>query len=260
MSDVAIAIIVATAFHACRCQIVSTYSFPIDACNSDPHVVDANTIVYMKFEGDLRSQDCRKMSFITPKSAFFLYELCMKEMYYDSPNCQSTLYFSRHWPHSYSSAYQIRGERCDSYSSGINRIFSQCFSKVNYVSFELKTQNNSYNRYDDRKQTDIILHKLKDTFKFQIESKWDYNCDVIGGITGIIAAMCVFTGVGIYLYIYCRRRKRFTRQYCCSSFRHRNSNLLEIDAIPADLKRYLETATGIKAAVTVPLHVLQCDN
>ena len=42
----------------------------------------------MRFDGgDIGSNDCRQMQFTTPHSVFYNYKLCMKLVYFESPDC-----------------------------------------------------------------------------------------------------------------------------------------------------------------------------
>ncbi|XP_052080227.1 uncharacterized protein LOC127718263 [Mytilus californianus] len=232
MPAVALAMMLVLSVTICHGKTSVTYLFPTDSCVSDPYLVDENTIAYMKFEGDFGSPECRKMSFTTPKSAFYSYTMCMKELIYSSQNCHSTIYFKRCCSEyiNYDYNAQISGDGCSGNSYmlyGNNRMFSQCLDDASHVSFELqKSQSvkNGYNRYDDRKPQEVIPDKLNDTFEFQIETKWDYNYGLIGGITGGIVGMCVLTGVGIF----CRRRKRKTGKYCgtCPTYRPKYSRFV----------------------------------
>ncbi|XP_076088977.1 uncharacterized protein LOC143059375 isoform X1 [Mytilus galloprovincialis] len=220
MSAAAMAMMLVISVHICHGKTQVTYAFPTDACASDPYLVDENTMVYMKFEGDFGSQECRQMSFTTPKSPFYSYTMCMKELFYSSPKCQSKVNFKKYWSDYYSYDYnneQILGEDCS--GNSYSRMFSRCLTDASHVSFKLKKskrENNGYNRYDNKKQQELIPDKLNDTFSFQIETKWEYNYGLVGGIAGGIVGMCVLTAVGIYLCINCRRRKRLTGRYCCA--------------------------------------------
>ncbi|XP_076089255.1 uncharacterized protein LOC143059625 [Mytilus galloprovincialis] len=210
MSAATLAIMLMVSVHICHGKISVTYAFPTDSCVSDPYLVDEDTMVIMKFEGDIGSQECRQMSFTTPKSAFYSYTMCMKELYYSSPKCQSKVYFRWYWSYydydyidsyDYYNSKEISGVGC-SYET--IRMFSRCLYDGSHVSFEL------------RKSEKVVPDNVNDTFKFQIETKWDFNYEMIGGISGGIVGMCIFTGVGIYVCINCRRRKRVTGTYCCT--------------------------------------------
>ncbi|XP_052080225.1 uncharacterized protein LOC127718261 isoform X2 [Mytilus californianus] len=230
-SAVTIAMMLMVEFHhICIGEKFMTYSFPIESCRSDPYIVDTNTMVYMKFEGDLGTRECRQMSFTTPKSAFYSYKLCMKELFYDSPKCQSVVYARTYLSDSYDYTYddnKITGEGCKSDSYG-RMLFSKCLKDGNHVTFELKKNIETHNDYHtmsyNKRPTRVIPDKFNDTFKFQIETQWDYNYGLIGGLTGGIAGFIVLTGVGISFCMYCRRRKRLTGRYCCTCPTYRTGN------------------------------------
>ncbi|XP_071148658.1 uncharacterized protein [Mytilus edulis] len=210
MSAKGITMMLLASLHICHGKISVTYSFPTDSCVSAPYLVDEDTIVIMTFEGDFGSPDCRQLSFTTPKSAFYSYTMCMKELYFSSPQCQSKVYYRWYWSYydyDYDSSYdynseKISGEGCPDHSYDSNKMFARCLHDGSQVSFEI------------RKSGKMVPDNLNDTFKFQIETKWDYNYVMIGGISGGIVGMCILTGVGIYLCINCRRRKRVTGKYC----------------------------------------------
>ncbi|XP_063412172.1 uncharacterized protein LOC134694973 isoform X2 [Mytilus trossulus] len=173
-------------------------------------------MIIMKFEGDFGGQECRKMSFTTPKSAFYSYTMSIKELYYSSQNCESTVYFKRRGSdNSYAYNNQISGDGCPGNTYmlyGNYRMFYECVDHASHVVFELtKTQ-------------EVFPDKVNDTFEFQIESKWHYNYGLIGGVVG----MCVLTAVGTYVCINCRRRKRLTGRYCCAcpTYRSKYSKLM----------------------------------
>ncbi|OPL33676.1 hypothetical protein AM593_03648, partial [Mytilus galloprovincialis] len=100
--------------HICHGKISVTYSFPTDSCVSAPYLVDEDTIVIMTFEGDFGSPDCRQLSFTTSKSAFYSYTMCMKELYFSSPQCQSKVYYRWYWSYydyDYDSSYDYNSEK-----------------------------------------------------------------------------------------------------------------------------------------------------
>ncbi|CAC5397655.1 unnamed protein product [Mytilus coruscus] len=270
MSATALAMMLMVSVHICHGKTPVTYAFPTDSCVSDPYLVDENTMVYMKFEGDFGSSGCRQMSFTTPKSAFYSYTMCMKELYYSSPKCQSKVYFKKYWSDFYNYDYnndQILGEGCSGNSYGDNRMFSRCLDDVSHVSFELKKskrENNGYNRYDDRKPQELVPDKLNDTFNFQIETKWDYNYGLIGGIAGGFVGMCVLTAVGIYVCLNCRRRKRQTGRYCCTCPTYRpkysNAKFTKLNRVVVRQKVHdrRDSPKGFSAECTVARYIIVC--
>lgn len=215
MSAEAIVIMILVSVQICQGKFSVTYSFPTDSCVSDPYLVDGNTMVYMKFEGDFGSQECRQMSFTFPKSVFYSYKLCVTELYYSSLKCQSKIWSWVNYDYDYDNAAyneeQISGEGCSRNSYDSNTMFSRClYGSQLQISFKL------------RKLEKVVQDNVNDTFKFQIETKWDYNYDMIGVLTGGIVGLCIFTGIGICLCINCRRRKRVTGRYCgtCPTYIH----------------------------------------
>ncbi|XP_063412857.1 uncharacterized protein LOC134695510 [Mytilus trossulus] len=207
MPAATLAMMFMVSIHICHGKISMTYVFPTDSCVSDPYLVDEDTMVIMKFEGDIGSQECRQMSFTTPKSAFYLYTMCVKELYYFSPKCQSKVCYHWYWfDYDYDDRYDYNSKEI--YGVGClydaNRMFSRCLYDGSHISFEL------------RKSEKVVPNNVNDTFKFQIETIWDFNYEMIGGIAGVILGVSVLTAVGICVCINCRRRKRVTEGYCCT--------------------------------------------
>ncbi|CAC5379985.1 unnamed protein product [Mytilus coruscus] len=137
--------------------------------------------------------------------------MCLKELDYSSLKCQSYVIFQWYWSYynyDYSSFVyntdKISGEGCADSSHVSNSIFAQCLTDGSEDSFGM------------RRSEKGVPDNVNDTFKFKIETKWNYNYVMIGGISGGIVGLCIFTGVGIYLCINCRRRKRVTGRYCCA--------------------------------------------
>ncbi|CAC5397654.1 unnamed protein product [Mytilus coruscus] len=233
MSATALAMMLMVSVHICHGKTPVTYAFPTDSCVSDPYLVDENTMVYMKFEGDFGSSGCRQMSFTTPKSAFYSYTMCMKELYYSSPKCQSKVYFKKYWSDFYNYDYnndQILGEGCSGNSYGDNRMFSRCLDDVSHVSFELKKSKHG----------------------------------LIGGIAGGFVGMCVLTAVGIYVCLNCRRRKRQTGRYCCTCPTYRpkysNAKFTKLNRVVVRQKVHdrRDSPKGFSAECTVARYIIVC--
>ncbi|XP_063412353.1 uncharacterized protein LOC134695091 [Mytilus trossulus] len=210
-----------------------TYSFPNDACDAPTYVVDKNTKALMKFEGDLSRLDCTHMSFTTPKSVFYRYRMLVRQLHFDSPQCQSMLYYNIYVTqysdtNNFNNNGEIKGKDCNTDPYPEYNFLSNWIYYVDYVSFEVKKnvkQHDGYNKQIKIPHEDFIPDKLNDTFTFEIKTKVEYHYDVIAGVSGGAAGFLVLCGLIVYWCICCRQRKKRSGRYCCACVTNRPGNI-----------------------------------
>ncbi|XP_071149291.1 uncharacterized protein [Mytilus edulis] len=211
-----------------------TYSFPNDACDAPTYVVDKDTKALMKFEGDLSHFDCRQMSFTTPKSVFYIYRMSIRQLHFDSPQCQSMLHYNIFVTHynydtnNFDYNGEIKGKDCDRDPYPGDLFLSNWIYFVDYVSFEVKKndkEHDGYNKHIKIPHEDFIPDKLNDTFTFEIETRVEYHYDVIAGVSGGVAGFLVLCGLVVYWCICCRQRKRRSGRYCYACLTNRPGNI-----------------------------------